>query len=68
MMPYDEYFYEVCSFLPNNGANMTDTERNIIKQRYEENYTPEAAADDLKYNLGGYSLEEYIADMAVLDL
>lgn len=62
-MNFEEYLIEICKFLPNNGEGLTETEKEIIKYRYSEGNSPEETADCIKYNLGGYTLEEYIADI-----
>lgn len=58
----NEYIKEVKNHLPD--GDLSEQELRIIKTKYESGYTPEETADFLKYNLGGgYSLEEYIADV-----
>lgn len=43
--------------------NMSDTEKSIAEKRFAMGYTAEEVADFLKYNLGDYSLEEFMQDM-----
>lgn len=57
-MSLNEFINEVIKYLPvSSEKELTETERNICKMRFNENYTPEAAADSIKY---GDWLEEYI--------
>jgi len=43
--------------------NMSDTEKSIAEKRFAMGYTAEEVADFLKYDLGDYSLEEFMQDM-----
>ena len=43
--------------------NMSDTEKSMAEERFAMGYTAEEVADFLKYNLGDYSLEEFMQDM-----
>ncbi len=46
--------------------NMSDTEKSIAEERFAMGYTAEEVADFLKYDLGDYSLEEFMDDMSDL--
>ena len=54
---FTTYKKEVMKYLP--GEDLSPTEENILRMRYNEGYIPEEAADNIKY---GDWLEEYIYD------
>ena len=43
--------------------NMSDVEKSMAEERFTMGYTVEEVADFLKYDLGNYSLEEFMEDM-----
>lgn len=43
--------------------NMSDVEKSMAKERFAMGYTVEEVVDFLKYDLGDYSLEEFMQDM-----
>lgn len=57
-MNFETYKKEAIKYLPGEGL-LSSTEEDILRMRYNEGYTPEEAADNIKY---GDWLEEYIYD------
>lgn len=57
-MNFETYKKEAIKYLPGEGR-LSSTEEDILRMRYDEGYTPEEAADNIKY---GDWLEEYIYD------
>lgn len=58
MSNIENMFAEVKKKLP----NMSKTEEDIALQRLSEGYSVSETVDSIMYNLGGYSVEEYIDD------
>jgi hypothetical protein len=60
-MDFENFKKEAIKHLPEvETTPLTPTEENILRMRYNEGYTPEEAADNIKY---GDWLEEYIYDI-----
>lgn len=59
MMTYEQFRSEVLKHFSDNGVGMSQTEKDILKEKFKEGYTPKQTADFLKYD----GIDDYIEQM-----